>query len=706
MPRKGESGYDAYRESQAEISRERSASGRDIGEIPPIANVRRRGRCRGSLRLFCETYNPDAFALDWSEDHLRAIARIEEAAMHGALYAFAMPRGNGKTSLCRHAALWVLSYHHSRYVFIIGANDSKAKDSLAALRMFIRFLPTYAEDFPEIAFPAQQLAGIANRASGQTCGGEPTLIEWAADKIVLPTVKPPSNWPKSWELRADGMVPTSGSVVSVSGLTGEGIRGSLKTLSTGEQVRPDFVLIDDPQTAESAHSRIQNQAREQLIAADVLGMAGPGKSISAAMPCTVIAPGDFIDRILDRSKHPLWRGERTRMMKSMPTNLEAWDRYFEVYRECVLDEPPDLGPANKYYKQHREELDAGAEAGWEARKLDTEVSAIQSAMHLYYRDRRAFFAEYQNDPLPLEIAGKIEDLDAGSIGAKCTGEKRGVVPDSFSRVTAFVDVGAELLYWCKVAWDDAFAGSVIDYGTYPEQSRSYFANADARPSLKDRFPHHDATARVYAGLKECLAGQIFVGERKPDRCLIDAGWNTALVHQFCRQHPLAALLMPSMGWGIGASGLPMSAWPRKPGETPGDHWRIRPSPTGGGRQIIFDANHWKTFVAQRLMTPTAGVGSMGLFGTARDHDLFIDHLLAEYRIETEGRGRKVQEWKARPERNDNHWLDCLVGCAVAASLAGLRWSASAASGEPVPVVRKPKMKLSELYFRKHGERAV
>jgi hypothetical protein len=54
----------------------------------------------------------------------------------------------------------------------------------------------------------------------------------------------------------DGMVPTSGSVVGVSGLTGEGIRGSLKTLTTGEMVRPDFVLIDDPQTPESARSRI------------------------------------------------------------------------------------------------------------------------------------------------------------------------------------------------------------------------------------------------------------------------------------------------------------------------------------------------------------------------------------------------------------------------------------------------------------------
>jgi hypothetical protein len=53
------------------------------------------------------------------------------------------------------------------------------------------------------------------------------------------------------------------------------------------------------------------------------------------------------------------------------------------------------------------------------------------------------------------------------------------------------------------------------------------------------------------------------------------------------------------------------------------------------------------------------------------HRLFAEHLTAEYRVKTEGRGRTVDEWKPRPERGDNHWLDCLVGCAVAASMQGV-----------------------------------
>ena len=56
--------------------------------------------------------------------------------------------------------------------------------------------------------------------------------------------------------------------------------------------------------------------------------------------------------------------------------------------------------------------------------------------------------------------------------------------------------------------------------------------------------------------------------------------------------------------------------------------------------------------------------------TPEMHRLFAEHLTAEYRVKTEGRGRSVDEWKSRPERGDNHWLDCLVGCAVAASMQG------------------------------------
>jgi hypothetical protein len=43
----------------------------------------------------------------------------------------------------------------------------------------------------------------------------------------------------------------------------------------------------------------------------------------------------------------------------------------------------------------------------------------------------------------------------------------------------------------------------------------------------------------------------------------------------------------------------------------------------------------------------------------------------EYRVRTEARGRTVDEWKLKASAVDNHWLDCLVGCAAATSMLGV-----------------------------------
>jgi len=53
-------------------------------------------------------------------------------------------------------------------------------------------------------------------------------------------------------------------------------------------------------------------------------------------------------------------------------------------------------------------------------------------------------------------------------------------------------------------------------------------------------------------------------------------------------------------------------------------------------------------------------------------------------VRTEGRGRTVDEWKSRASGRDNHWFDCLVGCAVAASFDG---ASIKESGGPTPKKR-------------------
>jgi hypothetical protein len=88
--------------------------------------------------------------------------------------------------------------------------------------------------------------------------------------------------------------------------------------------------------------------------------------------------------------------------------------------------------------------------------------------------------------------------------------------------------------------------------------------------------------------------------------------------------------------------------------------------------VTYDTNYWKSFVHSRLKVAMGDKGCLSLFGDGpQQHRLLADHLSSEYRVKTEGRGRTVDEWRIRPERADNHWFDCLVGCAVAASIQGV-----------------------------------
>ena len=152
-----------------------------------------------------------------------------------------------------------------------------------------------------------------------------------------------------------------------------------------------------------------------------------------------------------------------------------------------------------------------------------------------------------------------------------------------------------------------------------------------------------------------------------ERCLIDANWgqSTDVVYQFCRQSAHAAIVMPSHGRFVGASShavLRVQAASRATGS--GHNWRI-PNVHGkrAVRHVVYDTNYWKSFVHARLAVAMGDRGCLSLFGDNPDqHRLLAEHLTAEYRVKTEGRGRTVDEWKLRPERSDNHWFDCLVGC--------------------------------------------
>ena len=680
----GARSYEDRRNAERDRQAEQSLAGRDIGQLPEVVNPNRKAACERNFQLFCESYFPETYALAWSPDHLKVIEKIETAVLRGGLFALAMPRGSGKSTLSESAVIWAMLYGHREFITLIGATESAALETLDSIKTELEVNERLAEDFPEVCYPVAQLEGIANRCAGQLYKGERTRITWTSNEIVLPTVE---------GSRASGII------VRVAGITGR-IRGMKFKRSDGRSVRPSLVIIDDPQTSESAGSLEQTRKRVRVLAGDILGLAGPGQKISGIMPCTIIRPGDMADIILNRNTHPDWNGEKTRMVYRFPTNMKLWEEYAEIRAEALRTEG-NFQKATEFYLANREAMDAGAEVSWEARFNHDEVSALQHAMNLKFQDEAAFQSEYQNDPLPDDTADDSL-LSVDEICAKINGLARRRVPLKCDRLTMFVDVQKALLFYVVIAWAEDFTGAVIDYGSWPDQHRHEYSLADANPSIQTLFPKAGFEGALYAALSaltdECL-GREWEREDgavlKIERALVDANWgqSTDVVYQFCRQSSHAGVILPSHGRYVGASSKPMTEYRKQQGDRLGFNWMI-PNVAGKRaiRHVIYDTNYWKSFIHARLAVPVGDKGSLTLYGRIPGaHQLFAEHLTAEYRVKTQGRGRTVDEWKLKPQSHDNHFLDCVAGCAVCGSMLG----ASLPETLPAKLDRKPMIRLSD-----------
>jgi hypothetical protein len=682
----------AYREYQANWRRKQSANAQEIGPLPPVADPARRARCIISLQAFCETYFAPLFDLAWSANHIRAIEKLEHAIRFGDLFALAMPRGSGKTSIARAASLWAILGGYRRFVVYIACNGGKAEESIDAVKMFVRANQDLYADFAPELHGFWKLENQSRRCDGQKCDGEPTNIGWGKDEITFPSVPGGS---------------ANGAVIAAFGIDSGNILGTQKVLSDGQTViRPDFAIIDDPQTAESSKSQPQIADRLNIITADVLGMAGPNVRISAAVLCTVKRQNDLAERLLDRKQSPDWRGERMRLMDSMPTNMDLWDRYKEIKDDCAAREV-ECDEATEFYRANREAMGEGAVPTWPERFAPGQISAVQYAMDFYYRSQPAFYSEMQNAPMATETSSTMR-LTPNEICERVNGAERGEVRQEGTMLTAFIDVQQSCLWYCVAWFDQDFNGGAVDYGVFPEQGRSYFTLNDVQlggKTLQAEYPNAAGLdGQLYGGLED-LTKQLLGREwqrrdgtkLRIERCLVDANWglSTKIVKRFCRQSQFSAILVPSHGRYVGATSTPFDQYAKKTGEKVGQGWRMpKPDDPRDPRHIAWDTNFYKSFFHARMSTAMGDPGGFTLFGkkeTASTHRMFADHCAAEFSVRVAAKGKEVDEWQEKPGV-DNHWFDCVVGCMVAASERGAMLKAA---GELKKAARPPKS-LSEM----------
>lgn len=671
---------EANRRQAAQASRDHQAHVKEIGPPPAIVDPERRESCRLDLLRYLTTYHAEAFPLAFGDDHLYLIEQTQRVLLDGGQVAAAMPRGSGKTTIFQRAQIWAALYGHRRYPMLLAADDHKFKSLLRGIKIVLETNDLLLEDFPEVIHPIRALERVPIRANFQTIRGAPSYIGWSSNNIVFAT---------SQESIERG---NAGLVIGGGGLTGAAVRGGVMTLPDGSQIRPDAVLIDDPQTRRSAKSTVQNQEREDILNGDIMGMAGPGKSIAALCACTVIYRGDLADRLLDRDRNATWHAIKVQMIKSWPKNLATWETYDGIRREELLGEAPS-GAANKFYEDHRAEMDDGSQVYWPARISPGRISAIQSAMDDYYSDPRSFMAEKQNSP-DANIASDLPELNSLDLVRRMSDVRRGQVPPEATVLTAHVDVQSRLLYWLVTAWTQTGAGQIVDYGVWPQQNRRFFKLTDIKRELTETYSGFDATSALKQAIADCirsLAERSFPrldgASMRIDRGMVDARYQTDCVEAGIRA-AMAPNWMPSYGVGIRAKDAPIHKWIKKRGVRRGHYFVVQKPDRRLYPSCFYDTNYWKSQVHEGLLTPIGHQSSIVLYREQQSHhQMLAEHLAAERAVRVEARGRIVDEWDLPSFSPDNHFWDCLVGTQVSAALCGIIRGAKA---NEQPIERQPE----------------
>lgn len=672
------------RELDGQRRRDVRASERDV-EIPEVADPERKARMSADLLGFLRWYLYRLFPREFSQDHLTIIADLQDSIIHGESYVLIAPRGIGKSTIVLGAIIWALLYGHRRFIVLLCDNGNHSEDRLDSIRTIIETNERLYEDFPGPCACVRSLQGNWNRANGQTVAGARTHIRWGGKRIlVFPTLE--------GELSSGASIATRSMKKSV--------RGIVYTTPDGEQLRPDFALIDDPIEPDDAASERIISKVEQKIRRDVMFLGEASKRIAGCLLTTVMAHDDIACRFLDAVRHPNWKRRKLQLMKSMPVNKALWDEY-ENLRARSKAELGNTSLCDAFYQANRAAMDEGASASWDAcfDPEKGEVSATQHAMNIIFDEGlEAFNAECQNIP-PDTTSDKMLVLDSYRVETACAELERGVVPNSALALLAGADVMKFGVSWVVVALSPGRIVQVIDYGVQEIDAPTGRIDPADRARLKAL---EDAIKGGLRRLRDKLADP-YMREDGAPMCLnwgfVDVNWMTQSCVEFCCEPESAEVWHPAQGCGSGRNQKRYYA-PRGAEVARDGNLYIRKDERQV-RRFMLNSDAYKRIVHSGFLLEPATSGSISLFQPhhRKDHHAFARHITAEMEVEKPG-GKLV--WEKVRGRSDNHYFDALYNAVAGVSvmeyrlpsigLAGM--SPEAAAAQPRGFVARKKRRIS------------
>jgi hypothetical protein len=624
---------------------ERSEAARIV--IPPIRNLARREASLKDPELFLKTYFADRYRLPFGRHHYEMIDSIIKRAKHGGRQAIAAPRGCGKSELTKGLLCFLLLAGMVRFPLVVAATTDLAQKTYSDFRRKIAYNDLLLDDFPEVCFPVRALEGAPQRASKQHVDGKLTGIVWTANDYI-------------------SLAHVPGSIYGGVKMTYFGLDSAFRGCNIDGD-RPGFVLIDDPETEESAGSDVQIEARENILNKDIAGLASQEENIAIVVLTTVQNRKCYSFKLTDRKLSPSFGGMRFGIIVSWPKDMDLWQEYIAV-RHADQEKGDENGRnAVAMYLANREAMDAGVEmlsSHFVPVTLDdgTELvfSAIQQAFNkIADTSMDDYLTEYQNDP-PKEEEEETLRLTAGRVASRISGYDQGVAPPQSEWFTVGLDIGKQWSHWVKIGWWGNAIGCITDYGILETHG------------LDDRSTNKSIELALLSSLS--VWRDSITEQHPPLLALIDSGAYSDAIYEFCRRagNPFYA----SKGWA--ASRFQNT----KDSDTRQSFLEARADWQQNEKLWLYNVNteYWKNWLQQRFNTETFDEsnnfndGTLSLFNLAGDkkrHLSFSHHIVAEERSELFEPGKgTVRKWIVR--NKNNHFLDATALACAAAGCIGIR----------------------------------
>lgn len=640
--------------SVAERVRAHVARRNDIGDFNPRPrHPRLKESCRFDLERFMWYYcrrvlkhRPSKLIRDG------LIHDVQETILHGGQAVKQYGRGVGKTTIIVYCAItWAILYGHRRYPVIISATSKLAKKNLKVIKKILSRTRAIRQDFPAIAAPIQALGDVSQRSVAQTYHGAATDIEWATDQITLPMCRDAAGRPLD-----AGCGAIVGSV---------GIGGAVRGANEGGQ-RPDFLVLDDPQTEKIAHSPAMVEAVINYIHHDALMLAGHDRRISAFVTITPQCFGDVASELCSRSKHPEWDVTiEPFIVRKCPNWTRLVQEYIEQYIEDAMAHDSRCTRSTEWYRANREKFADVVVLDPLQFDPSMEVDAVHHLLSLRARlGAVAFDAE-----IMMKVSDSASELEINSdtVAEKLNGAPVNVLPPGTDSVVVFCDVNITKdrgLSWAAVAFGPHRVAAVVNYDRYPK------AGPLVPPNSSDLIRNRLIAAGIRAVVDRVASIQFRDAKNRrvhPTVFGFDRGYLPAVIHRALyvlrKTRPLPFPLVAMRGFPWDKFGVREKDTLRR-----GDH--VFATRSKFGQYLAEMAPYWREIMQSGFLETPLMPGSLSLYGSdpARHFEfateVCAEKLVRKYSVVRNRQTLTAWDWQTL---GDNHFCDCLTGCFALAS---------------------------------------